>query len=68
MGTKNMMKNERAEAAQKVLGLFWKNSLVLLLNNALFYMFPQIQNETVKKECIWAEKGALLLPKRGCQS
>ena len=44
---------------------FWdviqENSLVFLLNNALVYMFPRIQNETLKNECIWVRiRGAVL--------
>ena len=35
---------------------FWdvtqENSLVFLMNNALVYMFPRIQNKTPKKVCI----------------
>ena len=48
---------------------FWSliqvNSLVFVLNNALVYMFPRIQNETLKKERIWFRiRGDFLAKKR----
>ena len=42
-----------------------ENSLVFLLNNALDYMFPHIQNETLKKECIWVGIRGAVLAKKG---
>ena len=45
---------------------FWdviqENSLVFLLNNALVYMFPRIQNET--RVHLGQDKGAVLAKKR----
>ena len=48
---------------------FWDvgrgNSLAFLLNNSLVYMFPCIQNETLKKECILVRiRDAVLAQKR----
>ena len=55
-GTKNIMESECADGARKFLGR--ENFLVFQLNNGLVYMFPpgsaaRIQNETLKKDCIW---------------
>ena len=48
---------------------FWsliqENSLVFLLNNALVYMFPSIQNKTLKKERIWVRIRGTFLVKKG---
>ena len=56
-------------SAPKVRDNFWavlrENSLVFLLNNALVYMFPHIQNETLKKECIWIRIRGAVRAKKG---
>ena len=50
-------KTQWTVSAPKARENFWsliqENSLVFLLNNTLVYMFPRIQNETLKKERIW---------------
>ena len=47
-----MPKIQSKVSAPKACENFWsliqENSLVFLLNNALVYMFPRIQNETLK--------------------
>ena len=46
---------------EKIFGTVQENSLDFLLNKVLVYMFPRIQNETLKKEGIWVRiKGAVL--------
>ena len=56
-------------SAPKVHEIFWgiirENSLVFLLNNALVYMFPRIQSETMKKEYIWVRIRGAFLAKKG---
>ena len=41
------------------------NSLVFLLNNTLVYMFPNIQNKKMKKDCIWVRMRGAILAKKG---
>ena len=42
-----------------------KSSLVFLPNSASVYVFPRIQNETLKKECIWVRIRGAFLAKKG---
>ena len=47
--------------ARKYLGRYSKKLSGFLLNNLLVYMFPRIQNETLKKECILVKiRGAII--------
>ena len=64
-GVKDIMKGERAEGVGKFLRRFQENYLVFLMNNALVYMYPRIQNETLKKECIWVRIRGTVLAKKG---
>ena len=56
-------------SAPKARENFWyfiqESSLVFLLNNALVYVFPRIQNETLKKECIWVRIRGAFPAKKG---
>ena len=56
-GAKNIMKGQRIQ----------ENSLVLL-NNALVYMFLRIQNETLKKVHLGQDKGRCSSQKGGAKA
>ena len=62
------MESERAEGARKFWCLIQENSLVFLLNNALVYVFPRIQNKTLKKEGIWVRLRGASLAKKGASN
>ena len=64
-GAKKKMKSERAEDAKIFWASFNKALLVFLLNSALVYVFPRIQNETLKKECIWVRIRGAFHAKKG---
>ena len=50
---------------EKFWGVIQEKSLAFLLNNALVYMVPRIQNEALKKEHIWVRiRGTFLAKKR----
>ena len=59
------MKSERAEGARKFFGLRSIKLSGFLPNSALVYVFPRIQNETLKKECIWVRIREAFLAKKG---
>ena len=62
---KTQWKVSAPKAHENFCGVIRENSLVFLLNNALVYMFPRIQNETLKKECIWVRMRSAALAKTG---
>ena len=53
------------KARENFWGFIRENSLVFLLNNALVYMFRRIQNESLKKDCIWVRIRGAFLAKKG---
>ena len=53
------------KARENFWSLIQENSLVFLLNGALVYMFPRIQNETLKKERVWVRLRGAFLAKKG---
>ena len=62
---KIQLKVSAPKARENFWGLLSENSLVFLLNNALVYMFLCIQNESLKKECIWVRIRGAFLAKKG---
>ena len=55
----------RRRRATNFWGFIRENSLVFLLNNDLVYMFRRIQNESLKKDCIWVRIRGAFLAKKG---
>ena len=53
------------KARENFWSLIQENSLVFPLNSALVYMFPRIQNETLKKERVWVRLRGAFLAKKG---
>ena len=64
-GRQKKIKSERAEGARTFFGLRSIKFSDFLLNSALVYAFPRIQNETLKKECIWVRIRGAFLAKKG---
>ena len=62
---KTQWKVSAPKARENFWSLVQENYLVFLLNNALVYMFPRIQNETLKKERIWVRIRGAFLAKKG---
>ena len=66
---KTQWKVSAPKAREHFWGVIRENSLVFLLNNALAYMLPRIQNETMKKECIWVRiRGTASRQKEGTKA
>ena len=65
---KNMMESEHAEGTRKFLGRFSRKFSGFSTEQRLSLYISCIQNETLKKECMWVRIKALFLPKRGRQS
>ena len=64
-GAETGWKLNAPKARENFWGVVGENSLVFLLNYALVDMFPRIQNETLKKECIWVRIRGAFLAKKG---
>ena len=62
---KTQLKISAPKARENFWGFIRENSLVFLLNNALVYMFRRIQNESLKKDCIWVRIRGAFLAKKG---
>ena len=62
---KRKRKVSTPKAPKNFAGFIQQSSLVFLLNSALVYVFPRIQNETLKKECIWVRIRGAFLAKKG---
>ena len=59
------MDSEGAKDARKFLVRYSTKFSGFLLDNALVYIFPRIQNETLKNEFIWVRITGAVLAKKG---
>ena len=62
---KTQWKISAPKARENFWGFIRENSLVFLLNNDFVYMFRRIQNESLKKDCIWVRIRGAFLAKKG---